>query len=54
MVERLAAQAEREFDIIIEKDDIFSAIKSDDKTNKHENEHFSKWYKEGMKLLLKI
>jgi hypothetical protein len=54
MVERLAAQAEREFDIIIEKDDIFSSIKSDVKANKQENEHFSKWYKEGMKLLLKI
>jgi hypothetical protein len=54
MVKRLAAQAEREFDIIIEKDAIFSSIKSNVKTNKHENEHFSKWYKEGMKLLLKI
>jgi hypothetical protein len=54
MVERLAAQAEREFDIIIAKDDIFSAIKSDKQANKHDNERFSKWYKDGMNLLLKI
>jgi hypothetical protein len=54
MVERLATQAKEEFDIIIEKDKIFSAIKSDKTTNKHENERFSKWYKEGMKLLLEI
>ena len=54
MVERLATQAKEEFDIIIEKDKIFSAIKSDKTINKHENERFSKWYKEGMKLLLKI
>ena len=53
MIERLANQAE-EFDIIIEKDNIFSAIKSDKTTNKQENELFSKWYKDGMKLLLKI
>jgi hypothetical protein len=54
MVERLAAQAKGEFDIIIEQNNIFSAIKSDKTTNKNENERFSKWYKEGMKLLLKI
>jgi hypothetical protein len=39
--------------ITIERN-IFSAIKSDKTTNKNENERFSKWYKEGMKLLLKI
>ena len=54
MVERLATQAKEEFDITIEKNNIFSAIKSDKTTNKRENERFSKWYKEGMKLLLKI
>jgi hypothetical protein len=54
MVERLAVQAEEEFSIIIDKENIFSAIKSDETTNKNENERFSKWYKEGMKLLLKI
>jgi len=53
MIERLANQAE-DFDIIIEKNTIFSAIKSDKMTNKRENELFSKWYKDGMKLLLKI
>jgi hypothetical protein len=54
MVERLAVQAKEEYDITIENKDIFSAIKSDKTTNKNENERFSKWYKEGMKLLLKI
>lgn len=54
MVERLATQAEEEFGIVIEKNNIFSAIKSDKTTNKRENELFSKWYKDGMKLLLKI
>jgi hypothetical protein len=54
MVERLANQAREEFDIAIQKDKIFSAIKSDKTTNKRENELFSGWYKEGMKLLLKI
>ncbi len=54
MVERLAVQSEEEFGITIEKDNIFSTIKSDKTTNKNENELFSKWYKDGMKLLLKI
>jgi 16S rRNA C1402 (ribose-2'-O) methylase RsmI len=54
MVDRLATQAKGEFGITIEKDNIFSAIKSDKTTNKRENERFSKWYKDGMKLLLKI
>jgi hypothetical protein len=54
MIERLAAQAEGEFDIKIEKDKIFASIKTDKAINKSENELYSRWYKEGMKLLLKI
>ena len=54
MIERLAAQAEREFDIKIEKDKIFASIKTEKAINKSENEFYSRWYKEGMKLLLKI
>ena len=54
MVRRLVNQAKEEFDIIVEKNNIFSAIISDKTTNKNENERFSKWYNEGMKLLLKI
>ncbi len=54
MVMRLATQAEEEFSITIEKDNIFSSIKSDKVANKKENEIFSRWYKEGMNLLLKI
>jgi hypothetical protein len=54
MVERLVVQAKEEFDITVEKNNIFSAIKSDKTGNKNENERFSKWYNEGMKLLLKI
>jgi hypothetical protein len=54
MVERLATQAKDEFDIIIERNNIFSAINSDTTANKTENDRFSRWYNEGMKLLLKI
>ena len=54
MVERLARQAETEFDTIIDKAAIFSAINSDTTINRNENELYGRWYKEGMDLLLKI
>jgi len=54
MVERLASQAEGEFGITIEKEDIFSKIVSQGPINKKENESYSRWYREGMDLLLKI
>jgi len=54
MVERLALQAERDYETVIDKEKVFSSIISDPRTNRLENEQFSKWYKEGVNLLLKI
>ncbi len=54
LLDRLAVQAEEDFDINIEKDQIFASIKTDKALNQRENELYSRWYKEGMNLLLKI
>ena len=54
MVDRLCLQTEREFEIIIDKDQIISFIQHNKEENKKENQRFSKWYQEGVNLLLKI
>ncbi|MHB8111152.1 MAG: hypothetical protein ACYDHW_14105 [Syntrophorhabdaceae bacterium] len=54
MVDRLASQAEREYETIIDKDEVFSSIISNPELNRTENEQFARWYKEGVNLLLKI
>ena len=54
LVERLASQAQREYDIVIDKDKVFDSIISDPQTNRMENEEFTRWYREGVNLLLKI
>ncbi len=54
MVERLASQAEREYETVIDREKVFSSIISDPETNRMENEQFARWYKEGVNLLLKI
>jgi hypothetical protein len=54
MVEKLCLQAEREYEIIIDKKEIISSIQHDKEGNKRENQQFSKWYQEGVNLLLKI
>lgn len=54
MVERLCLQTEQEFEIIIDKDQIISSIQHNKEENKKENQRFSKWYQEGVNLLLKI
>ncbi len=54
MVERLCIQAETEYDIRLDREDVFSSIKLDKEGNSRENNHFSHWYKEGVNLLLKI
>jgi hypothetical protein len=53
MTERLSVQAESQYGIAIDKERIFSSICSDKAGNKRENEQFSRWYKEGINLLLK-
>jgi len=54
MVERLASQAEREYETVLDKEKVFSSIISDPEANRIENEQFTRWYKEGVNLLLKI
>jgi len=54
MVDRLASQAEREYETVIDRDEVFSSIISDPDSNRAENELFTRWYREGVNLLLKI
>jgi hypothetical protein len=54
MIDRLSSQAEREYSISIDKDGLKKTIRSEKELNKRENVEFSKWYKEGVNLLLKI
>jgi hypothetical protein len=54
MIERLYLQAEREYGIRIDKDKLLTTIQLEKDTNRKENEKFSKWYREGVNLLLKI
>ncbi len=53
MVDRLASQAEHGRDRH-RQGKVFASIISDPETNRMENELFSKWYREGVNLLLKI
>jgi hypothetical protein len=54
MLDRLAAQAESEYDFTVDKDALFSSIRSDRQGNMSENKQFSTWYKQGVNLLMKI
>ena len=54
MIERLSAQAEREYDIALDKRKLTASILKEKDRNQKENEEFSRWYKEGVNLLLKI
>lgn len=54
MIDRLFTQVEREFGIRIDRDSVFSAVRSDKTVNKTENDEFARWYRQGVNLLLKI
>ncbi|MFZ2799989.1 MAG: hypothetical protein WAZ30_07185, partial [Syntrophorhabdus sp.] len=54
MIERLSSQALREYNITINQDSLMKTILQEKDRNKNENEEFSRWYKEGVNLLLKI
>ena len=54
MIDRLCLQAEREYGITLDKEKIFSSISFDKEENRRENQQFSRWFKEGINLLLKI
>jgi hypothetical protein len=54
MIDRLSLQAEKTYGIAIDKEQIFSSVCSDKEGNKCENERFSRWFREGVNLLLKI
>lgn len=54
MIDRLSQQVERDFETTIDKEKIFASIMLNEAGNKQENEQFSRWYREGVDLLLKI
>ncbi len=54
MIDRLSVQAEKEYGLALDKEKVFSSIYSDKDGNRKENEQFSRWYQEGINLLLKI
>ncbi|MEN6615247.1 MAG: hypothetical protein ABFD12_01700 [Syntrophorhabdus sp.] len=54
MIDRLASQAEREYDTVIDKDEVFTSVISNPELNRTENEQFAHWYREGVNLLLRI
>jgi len=54
MVDRLCLQAETEYDIKLDNESVFTSIRKDREGNRQENNYFSRWYKEGINLLLKI
>lgn len=54
MVERLSSQALRQYNTTIEGDRLTASILREKERNRKENEAFSRWYKEGVNLLLKI
>lgn len=54
MIERLAAQALREYSVAIDQGRLAEVILHEKDRNLRENEEFSRWYIEGVNLLLKI
>ena len=54
MIDRLAVQAETEYGLTLDKDQIFDSVMNDKEANTRENKQFSSWYKQGVNLLMKI
>ncbi|MCX7856403.1 MAG: hypothetical protein N2513_00225 [Deltaproteobacteria bacterium] len=54
MVDRLCEQAQRDLGITINKNETFESIIWDKNKNRLENENFSRWYSQGIKLLFNI
>ena len=54
MIDRLASQAKRQYRVSIDKEQLVQTIGHEKERNRKENEAFSKWYREGVNLLLKI
>jgi hypothetical protein len=54
MIDRLAGQAESEYGIEIDKDQLTHLIGTENEANRNANRQFSRWYKEGVNLLMKI
>ncbi|OPY75498.1 MAG: hypothetical protein A4E63_00308 [Syntrophorhabdus sp. PtaU1.Bin050] len=54
MIDLLSSQAEREYNVVIDKESLLNRIDKEKHANRKENEEFSKWYREGVNLLLKI
>ena len=54
MIDRLSSQAKREYNIVIDREKLIRTIDREKDRNRKENEEFSRWYREGVNLLLKI
>lgn len=54
MIDRLSSQAKREYNIVIDREKLIRTIEREKDRNRKENEEFSRWYREGVNLLLKI
>ncbi len=54
MVDRLFAQAKRDFSIDINKEKVIASILRDGETNKQEGDRFSRWYRKSVDLLFSI
>jgi hypothetical protein len=54
MVARLCLQVERDFGAHLDRDDLFASIARDKEENRRQNEEFSRWYREGVNLLLRM
>lgn len=54
MVQRLALQVERDFGLTVDVGAICRSVGGDREANRAENERFSRYYREGVDLLLKI
>lgn len=54
MIDRLALQAENEYGLSVDRDRLMSSVGAEKETNRNSNRQFSRWYKEGVNLLMKI
>ncbi len=54
MIDRLAAQAESEYGMHVDKEQLMHSIGTGKEANRNANRQFSRWYKEGVNLLMKI
>jgi hypothetical protein len=54
LIDRLAGQAETDYAMTVDKDRLMHSILTEKENNRNANRQFSRWYKEGVNLLMKI